>query len=125
MAGSGRERAPEPDVTWINYVNVLLAGWLAAAPWLLDYVLPSVRRENIGAAILLLIIAACGIVLRAREHVVAVSALGCGAWILSAPWVIGYAGRNPVATLNEVWIGFVVTLFAGLRLYSTGHLTMK
>jgi hypothetical protein len=66
-----RERSPEPDVNWVDYVNVLLAVWLAAAPWFLEYVLSSVRREDLGAAALLLIIATCGIVLRTREQVVA------------------------------------------------------
>jgi hypothetical protein len=112
-------------VNWVDYVNVLLAVWLAAAPWFLEYVLSSVRREDLGAAALLLIIATCGIVLRTREQVVAASALGCGAWIVMAPWVMGYAGRNPVPALNEVWIGFVVMLFAGLRLYAAGTLDRR
>jgi hypothetical protein len=38
---------------------------------------------------------------------------------------MGYAGRNPVAALNEVWIGFVVMLFAGLRLYAAGTLDRR
>jgi hypothetical protein len=38
---------------------------------------------------------------------------------------MGYAGRNPVPALNEVWIGFVVMLFAGLRLYAAGTLDRR
>jgi len=105
-------------VNWVDYVNVSLAIWLGLMPWAFRY-RTSIQLDNSAAALALLIIATCGIAHRFRRHVIAAVTLGCGVWILSAPWVLAYADGNPMATLNQVWIGFLVTLFAAVRLRST------
>jgi hypothetical protein len=115
------EPSNERVVNWVDYINLLLAFWLAAAPWVLQTVRKSIRLENALAALALLSIATFGIVRRTPTRLVAASGLACGVWILSGPWVMGYADRNPIATINEVWIGFLVTLFAAVRLSTARH----
>jgi hypothetical protein len=103
-------------MNWVDYINMTLAAWLAASPWTFAYVRIGIRLENIGAALALLIIATCGRVRPMREEVVAGAGLACGMWIVAAPWIVGYGIPSPVAALNELWIGFLVMLFAGSRL---------
>ena len=91
---------------WAQIINALLGIWLMASPGMFGY--SGTGRINgviVGPIIATFAIIAVWEVTRAvgRANVT------LGAWLVIAPWVLGYE-ENVIATVNEFVVG--ITIFA-------------
>lgn len=96
---------------WVDWVSVLLGGWLIASPWLLTTTAGD-RHANwsswsVGAAIVTVAFFAM------YKPAVWCGAVGAmlGAWLIASPWMLGFAGASAAAT-NAVIIGLLVIGYA-------------
>jgi SPW repeat len=96
---------------WVDWVNIILAAWLAASPWLL------VGAAGDGPAAWSSWSAGTGLVMLALlamyRPAVWSDAMGImlGAWLIASPWVLGFASAT-VALANAVIMGSLVIAYA-------------
>lgn len=89
---------------WAQILNTLLGIWLMAAPEILRY--NGVAADNdhvIGPIVTSFAI----IALSGCTRGVAKYNIPFGAWLLVAPWVLGY--ENQTAIINDICVGLLVT----------------
>ncbi|MBY0561402.1 SPW repeat protein [Hyphomicrobium sp.] len=108
---------------WQDSVNVLLGIALFISPWALNYAADTNAALNahiVGAVIALLALAALFAFRVWEEWISAV----LGAWLIIAPWVLGFSG-NATATRTSVVIGIaaiVLSLWSANE-HASGHLS--
>lgn len=95
---------------WQDPVNALVGAWLIASPWLLGFQGEPNAQANAVIVGILLIAAALGAIFlpRAWEEWTEVV---LGAWLVIAPWVLGYSAMQ-VAMLSSVISGVVIVILA-------------
>jgi hypothetical protein len=92
---------------WVDWVNVMLAGWLVGSPWLLASgdQLAAWSAWSVGAAIVMLALFAMYKVTLWGDAI----ALLLGAWLTASPWLLGFGGA---ARANAAIIGMLVVGYA-------------
>lgn len=95
---------------WQDPVNALLGVWVVLSPWALGYQDTRVAMVNALVVGLALIAAALGAIFvpRAWEEWTEVV---LGAWLVMAPWVLGFSMLYQ-ATLSTVVTGLVIVALA-------------
>jgi hypothetical protein len=95
---------------WQDAVNAVLGAWLLLSPWAVGYADEAVATGNAVIVGLALMAGALGAILvpRAWEEW-AEAALG--AWLVVAPWVLGFAGQTD-ARMSAVSLGAVIVALA-------------
>ena len=95
---------------WAQIINALLGVWLMASPAVFDY--HGTSRINdlvVGPiAVTFAIIAICEV-----TRVVGRANVVLGAWLVIAPWVLGYGSAIPV--INEFVVGITMVALAMTR----------
>ncbi|MGE5609227.1 MAG: SPW repeat protein [Bacillota bacterium] len=90
---------------------VVVGIWLMVSPVVLSFPEHSARAHNVILGIVIGVIAAVR-VLFAHEHpALSWVNVALGVWVLSSPWILGYAS-NVVPTTNNVIAGILVTVLA-------------
>ena len=99
---------------WQDWVSFALGLWLAVSPWLLDYAAHDAATANAALAGLALALAShFGFTL---DHLSTEwLAMGIGLWLLSAPFLLGFAA-NPLAAFNAVAVGALIAALSASAL---------
>lgn len=94
------------------WVNVVLGAWLVVAPWTLGYG----RGEAVANDVVLgVAVGVAAIILRVTSlRGWAWVTLVLGAWLVVAPWILGYGGT--VAAPNDVLLGLAVGVVSVIQL---------
>ncbi len=119
MAYRYRDQAAQTNVA--SVINILAGLWLIASPWIYAgsravQGLPG-GAAPIGAwnSVIVGIVVALFAVIRLSSGAATAPLswvnAALGAWMIAAPWVIGYAG-DPVRTWNSVIVGIIVLIMA-------------
>lgn len=106
--------APNPQVSsWPDRTNLVLGALLCVSPWLAWSGSTAITWNAVilGAAIVMAAIAAIAKPGVGPEW----TNLGLGAWLLIAPWVLGFADQA-VAGWTSLLIGMLVVYFAGMQI---------
>jgi hypothetical protein len=96
---------------WAQIINALLGVWLMASPGMFDY--SGTGRINdliVGPIVATFAIIAFWEVTRA----VGKANVALGAWLVIAPWVLGYE-QNVIAAINEFVVGITIVALAMTR----------
>jgi hypothetical protein len=96
---------------WAQIVNALLGVWLMASPGMFGY--SGTGRINdliVGPIVATFAIIAFWEVTRT----VGKANVALGAWLVIAPWVLGYE-ENVIATVNEFVVGITIVALAMTR----------
>jgi hypothetical protein len=96
---------------WAQIVNALLGVWVMASPGMFGY--SGTGRINdliVGPIVATFAIIAFWEVTRA----VGKANVALGAWLVIAPWVLGYE-QNVIATINEFVVGITIVALAMTR----------
>jgi len=99
---------------WQDWASFALGIWLAVSPWLAGYVENEAATANAAVAGLALALTAhCEV---SFDEVAAEWLnLALGAWLLAAPFVLGFTSQS-VAAVNCVAVGAFVAVLAGSAL---------
>lgn len=106
--------APNPRISsWPDRANLLLGALLCASPWLAWSGSTAItwNAAITGAAIAIAAIASIAKPGVGPEW----TNLGFGAWLLIAPWVLGFADQA-VAGWTSLLVGMLVVYFAGMQI---------
>ncbi len=108
---------------WQDTVNFLLGLALFLSPFVLDFGAdraPALNAHIVGAVIAILALATM-LAFQAWEEWVSAA---LGAWLIIAPWVLGFSG-HATAMLTHVLIGIATLVLAlwAAREHDSGHLT--
>ncbi len=96
---------------WARSHNILIGLWLMSSPWIFPEAYGahvSINNHIVGPIVLSCAIIALHEALRSLRWVNAV----IGAWLLIAPWVLGY---GTLATVNSSISGFLLLIAATAR----------
>lgn len=106
-------------------LTFVAGGWLVVAPYVLGYADLGGFDGYWNSTVFGAIVAVVALVLLAdpARVLTSVLALASGAWLLAAPFRLGYSSSAPLATWNETITGAVVVVLAaaGLVLGFTGR----
>ncbi len=107
--------------SWEDWLSMALGVVIAISPWLAGAVeSPVVVIHAIIVGLLVLSLAGMErVVLRASEEWLE---LACGAWLIAAPWIMGYSVVSTLASMHVV-LGIMVAALALLELGQDGRLT--
>lgn len=107
--------------SWEDWLSIALGAVIAISPWLAGAVeSPVVVIHAIIVGLLVLSLAGMErVVLRASEEWLE---LACGAWLIAAPWIMGYRLVSTLASMHVV-LGIMVAALALLELGQDGRLT--
>lgn len=107
--------------SWEDWLSMALGVVIAISPWLAGAVeSPVVVIHAIIVGLLVLSLAGMErVVLRASEEWLE---LACGAWLIAAPWIMGYSLVSTLASMHVV-LGIMVAALALLELGQDGRLT--
>lgn len=119
MAYRYRDQATQTNVA--SVINILAGLWLIASPWIYTGS-PAVQGMPGGAApigawnsVIVGMVVALFAVIRLSSGAVTAPLswvnAALGAWMIAAPWVIGYAA-DPPRTWNSVIVGIIVLIMA-------------
>jgi hypothetical protein len=97
-----------------NLINVLFAVMLFVAPWLLGFPYGTAGLNAWASALLLGLVSVLAVLSYAEWE--EWLDLAIGAWILGAPWVLGFSAVS-AATKVHVMIGLIVTVLAAAELW--------
>jgi hypothetical protein len=89
-----------------DWINLVLAVCLAISPWIMSYVgnaTPAWNAWIVAAALAVIAIAALAMFAEWEEWV----NLALGAWLIVAPWILGFAGDSN-ALMTHVGVGVLV-----------------
>ena len=103
---------------WAQIINALLGLWLMASPEMFGY--SGTGRINhviVGPIIATFATIALWEVTRA----VGKANVALGAWLVIAPWVLGYE-ENVIATINEFVVGIAIVALAMTRVRTEAKL---
>lgn len=95
---------------WQDPINIVIAIWLIASPWVIGYVDYTAATANSVAVGTLLAAAALGAIFVPRAWEEWTEVL-LGLWMILSPWVLGFAAAG-AATANAVVSGLVVIALA-------------
>ena len=100
--------------SWEDWLSMALGVVIAISPWLAGAVeSPVVVIHAIIVGLLVLSLAGMErVVLRASEEWLE---LACGAWLIAAPWIMGYSVVSTLASMHVV-LGIMVAALALLEL---------
>jgi len=101
---------------WRDVANLVLGGWLFVSPWILaDAPVPAAAWN---AYVMGVVIAACAILALVTFHEWE-EWLGVlfGAWLIAAPWALGFEAAGAVAW-NQIAVGALVGLMALWSIYA-------
>lgn len=99
---------------WPRLINIAVGIWVMAAPAVLDF--DSVRAENNDHITGPLIVTFAAIALCEVTRPCRWIAFLCGAWLLMAPFLLGYWASEPPAAISDILSGgvsLVLSLFPG------------
>jgi len=99
---------------WQDWASFTLGLWLAMSPWLLDYAGDEAATAN-AAGVGLVLALGSHFEVAFDEISVEWLNLAVGAWLLAAPFVLGFAAR-PEAAANCVTVGTLAVLLAASAL---------
>jgi hypothetical protein len=105
---------PNPPISsWPDRTNLVLGALLCVSPWLAWSGSTTITWNAVilGAAIAVAAIAAIAKPAVGPEWTNA----GLGAWLLIAPWVLGFSG-DAVAGWTSLIVGILVVYFAGMQI---------
>ena len=107
--------------SWEDWLSMALGVVIAISPWLAGAVeSPVVVIHAIIVGLLVLSLAGMErVVLRASEEWLE---LACGAWLIAAPWIMGYSVVSTLASMHVV-LGIMVAALALLELGQDGRFT--
>ena len=114
----GNRRIPWRDLAYRPSVFIVLAGvWLMIGPLMVGTTgWPAVNDVATGAVIAAL--ATVRMVSSSRTAYVSLVNVGAGCWLVGAPFILGYAEAiGP--SWNDIVVGFVVIMLAGVSWLST------
>jgi hypothetical protein len=105
--------ANPPISSWPDRTNLVLGALLCASPWLASGGSTAITWNAVifGAAIAIAAIVAIARPTVAPEW----TSVGLGAWLLIAPWVLGFSD-DAVAGWTSLLIGILVAYFAGMQI---------
>jgi hypothetical protein len=109
-------QAPNPDVSHesiLDVYNLFVAIFLFVAPWLFAYANGAARLDFWASSALIAAMSITAIVAFSDWEEWLVLLLGI--WLVSAPWILGYAHTR--AMHMSLGIGAMVAYLAGLRLW--------
>lgn len=108
-------------VRWTSGTNIVAGVWLVAAPFILDYSnIAGAVWNDILVGVIVAILAWIRVGSPLLNEGVGWTNLVLGAWLILAPFVIGYSA-NTAALWNDVIIGFVVAVLAAMSAVSSQH----
>lgn len=108
---------------WQDTVNLVLGAALLVSPWVLGFAPETTPTWNafiIGAVIALLAVTALFAFQVWEEWVSA----ALGAWLIIAPWVLGF-GAHATAMYTHVLIGIATIVLAFWSTSEHGHITAR
>jgi hypothetical protein len=97
----------------LDVYNLSLAVFLFVSPWLFAYANGAVRFDFWASSTLIAVLSAAAIV--AFSDWEEWLNLLLGIWLISAPWLLGYAHTR--ATHVSIGVGVIVAYLAGLRIW--------
>ena len=98
-----------------SWLMVIAGVWLLVAPFILGYILPEARTNDMLAGAIIGILGLVRAYYPARTAWASTVNLLAGLWLLAAPFVIGYV--TDAARLNDIILGIIVV---GLSAWSMG-----
>src|SRR5688572_20869108 len=100
---------------WASWLNVLVGAWLVASPWMLGFAADDWAGTSNHVLIggLVVVLAACSAVAPRRLHALSWINAAFGAWLLVAPWLVGYA--TTPAMVNSALSGVGIAVLALIR----------
>jgi peptidoglycan/LPS O-acetylase OafA/YrhL len=112
-AGSGSESVA---LCLIAICSLALGIWLPVSHYVLGYPFVEAAEDAFFTELLAGVIVGCAGYGRLQSplqlpKLTALQAIA-GAWLLAAPWVVGYAGQVPAARVNDVLCGVTAVLLA-------------
>lgn len=107
---------------WQDWAVFALGLWLAVSPWLAGY--SAVPPATANAAVTGLVLAVVAHFEASCELSVEWLTLGSGAWLVIAPFILGFADAA-VPAANSVAVGGAVVALAGSSLQLARQLTRR
>ena len=104
---------------WRDSANLILGLWLFFSPWILQFRELDYAVWNAWALGVVIAIAAFAALTQFHEWEEWVSLL-FGAWLVIAPWVLGFTA-SAFATWNHVVVGLLVAGMASWSIYQARH----
>jgi hypothetical protein len=104
---------------WKDAANAVLGLWLIASPWALQYATQQTAAWNAWIAGAVIAVAALAAVFAFQKWEEWVNA-ALGAWLVAAPFVLGFAAQTAVAW-NQIVVGAVVAALALWTAMTTGE----
>jgi general stress protein CsbA len=100
---------------WPSWINVILGVWLFIAPWSLHYVVHSAVVNDMTLGVLVFIAGLWAATAASEMSVAAWVGVVLGAWLILAPWILGYHTTSTRAMGNDVIIGIVTVILSLVR----------
>jgi len=92
---------------WARYIELILAAWLLASPWLFG----GEFATSLACGIVTLVLA--GLSFRTRWRRMHLGLLGVAAWLIAGGWLATRAADGaPPSAQNEILVGLVLATFA-------------
>jgi hypothetical protein len=102
---------------WASWINVVFGLWLSISPWVFLYRLDAARVNDFFVGIGIAVAGLWSVSVPSAQTTPAWLNVLLGAWLVSAPWVLGYVGRGAYTAMNnDVSIGLLTVAFAAIRL---------
>lgn len=91
----------------LSILNILFGAWLIVSPYMLSYTSSQAKWQQVGAGIIVLLVAGLRFMITQLQWASWISAL-VGAWLIIAPFSGAY--QSTTAFWNEVIVGILIAL---------------
>jgi hypothetical protein len=108
-------------MVWSGLLAVLIGVWLIAVPGLLEYASAAATSNDVivGTAVLVLTIASLSVRRTQLVPAWATSTFVLGLWLVSAPWILGYAPYATAPLINDTLTGMLTMACAVARVHAS------
>lgn len=93
----------------LSILNIIFGAWLVVSPYMLGYTSSQAKWQQVGAGVIVLLVAGLRFVATQLQWASWVNAL-VGAWLIIAPFSFQY--QTDMAFWNEVTLGILIVLTA-------------
>ncbi|MEU8817141.1 SPW repeat protein [Actinoplanes sp. NPDC048796] len=115
-------------MTATSVFTVLAGVWIALTPLFAPDLPAYAATSDVATGAAVAVLASIRLLMPRRTAPLGVLLTLLGAWLVAAPFVLGY-GHHPAAAWNNIVVGVLVTMFAGVSvaamLSSARHMTAE